>query len=296
MNFPRISQLLDFTPRQIYFYLQKNFRSAQIFELEQGFTQFRSNTPCLFVLSTGRVGTQTLSDLFKIAPNIFVHHEPKPNLYRLSSLAYKHSENWQQDRDVWQEAFITARTDLLNYSLYCHRGYVETSPQTTFLAPIILQAIPNVQFIHVVRDPRYVVRSGMRRKWYEGHPGDRTRIVPHPESEAGQKWETYTSFQKNIWLWTETNRWIMGFLSTIPKDQQLTIHSEDIFGAEPEIIEKIFTFIGAPIPTQQKVLGVLKKKAERSKKWEFSRTRSVDCSNGDRTEGDRWSNSQSSGL
>lgn len=258
-----MSKLLDRTPRQIYHYLQRRISQSRQRE------EFPDNNLSMFVLSSGRVGTQTLSALFQLKHHVFVYHEPKPNLYALSKLAYKYSGQLLEYEEVWQEAFMTARKDLINHSFNCNKGYIETSPQTTFLAPVILQVIPNVRFIHVVRDPRFVVRSGMRRKWYEGHLADRTRIVPHSESEAGQKWETYTPFKKNLWLWAETNRWIMDFFSILPNEQKITIHSEDIFAADQETIEKIFSFISASVPSKNKILGVVNKRLNAQKRGDF---------------------------
>jgi hypothetical protein len=200
------------------------------------------------------VGTQTLAALFKMAPNVIVYHEPKPRLYGLSKLSYQYSRDVHA-KEILQEAFLIARTDLLDYSLSCAKGYVETSPHTTFLAPVAMETVPNVKFIHVVRDPRAVVRSGMRRGWYCGHSADRTRIVPG--LEAGEQWDSWTPFQKNLWLWAETNRWILDFSSQLPTDRTLLVHSEDLFAADIETLARLFDFIGASMPPQRKVARVL---------------------------------------
>jgi len=258
-----INTVFDLSARQLFYHLKQKFSSHLALK------NFSAQHPCVFVMSTGRVGTKTLSALFRLAKNTYAYHEPRPKLYGLSKLAYKHSESWLESREVWQEAFTAVRADLLNFSLVSQKGYIETSPQVTFLSPIILASIPSVRFIHLVRNPRFVVRSGMRRKWYEGHPADHTRIIPHLESEAGQKWKTYTAFQKNIWLWKETNRWIVEFLSTVPDKQQLTLHSEDIFAAKKESIDKLFNFVSAPTPSSKKVLGILNKVLNAQKNGHF---------------------------
>jgi len=100
----------------------------------------------------------------------------------------------------------------------------------------------------------------MRRKWYNGHPADKTRIVPRPDSEPGQQWEAYNAFQKNLWLWAETNRWILEFSSSLPADRILLVHSEDVFAACEETLRKLFTFIGASMPSKRKIMRVLRKK------------------------------------
>lgn len=248
-----VGKLVDRSPRQVLHDLRRKLLKRERLH------GFDDKHPCVFALSTGRVGTQTLAALFGLAENVFAYHEPKPTLYGLSRLSYEYSANKLVCK-VLLEVFLATREGLMSYSLDCGRGYVETSPQVTFLAPVILEAVPNVRFIHVVRDPRYVVRSGMRRKWYDGHPADKTRIIPRPDSESGQKWEAYNTFQKNLWLWAETNRWILEFSSSLSMDRILLIHSEDVFTACGETLSKLFTFMGASIPPKRKITRVLGKR------------------------------------
>jgi hypothetical protein len=232
---------------------------------------FSADAPAIFVLSTGRTGTETLDALFSLAKNVFTHHEPLPTLYRLSRLAYEY-EKEQLANEILRESFLTARADLLKYSLDCGRGYVETSPQVTFLAPLILSAIPQSRFIHLVRDPRDVVRSAMRRKWFDGHASDATRIVPHPNSRDGRNWTEYTAFQKNLWLWAETNRWILEFTSGLPAESILRVHSEDVFNRVESTLVSLFRFINAPLPARAKISRLLNKKLNAQKSGSFPRS------------------------
>ena len=224
--------------------------------------QFDDKRPCVFVLSTGRVGSETLAHLLGLAKNVFVYHEPRPELFALSRLAYELSDFYSDDKNLertLKEGFLTARRELLNYSLYCDRGYVETGPQATFLAPVILEAIPDTRFIHLVRDPRKVVRSGMRRKWYDGHDYDFSRIVPSPDTEMGEVWKNTDPFQKNFWLWAETNRWILNFSKSLSEKQYLLIHSEDIFNAHEDTVNQLYRFLGTTTPPSHKIAKVLGK-------------------------------------
>jgi len=258
----RVGKLVDKSPRQLLHYLRRRLTKQEQLQ------SFDDKHPCVFVLSTGRAGTQTLAALFGLATNVFAYHEPGPQLYGLSKLSYEYSDDIHI-REVLREAFLVARKEEMDYSLYCGKGYIETSPQVTFLAPVILEAISDVRFIHLVRDPRDVVRSGMRRKWYNGHPADRTRVAPPPDSEAGRQWEVYNPFQKNLWLWAETNRWIIEFSSSLSADRMLLVHSEDLFAAREDTMRNQFTFIGAPVPSKRKILRVLGKKLNVQKTGRF---------------------------
>jgi hypothetical protein len=245
--------LIDRTPRQVLHYLRRRLTKRERLQA------FDDKHSCVFVLSTGRVGTKTLAALFGLAENVLAYHEPKPTLYGLSRLSYDYCTSIPV-RKVLQEAFLATRRQLMNYSLDCGKGYVETSPQVTFLAPVIIEAVPQVRFIHLVRDPRHVVRSGMRRKWYAGHPADKTRIVPPPGSEAERRWQSYNAFQKNLWLWDETNRWILEFSSSLPTGRILLVHSENVFDGREETLGQLFTFVGASMPAERGIRSVLAKK------------------------------------
>ncbi len=165
---------------------------------------FDEKKPCIFVLSTGRVGSETLSALLALNSNIVSFHEPKPSLYKMSKVSYEN--NNPACANVIDAAFLSLRSDLFQYALKQSKGYIETSPQVTFLAPAIYRVMPNAKFIHLVRHPADVVRSGMRRKWYAGNSADTTRIVPGRSCAFTKNWSKLSSFTKNVWLWAETNQ------------------------------------------------------------------------------------------
>lgn len=224
---------------------------------------FSFQRPCLFVLSTGRTGTQTLASLLNLADNVFAYHEPEPKLYGLGNCFYKNLSFCRENptaASIFKEAFLTARRQLLSYSIKFQKGYIETSPQVTFLAPVISALIPKAKFIHCVRDPRAVIRSGMRRNWYRGNVNDRFRIIPDETIDVSQQWSTYTPLQKNAWLWAETHRNIEAFLCEIDESQRILIHSEKIFSNEPETIHRLFKFIDASPPPYSKVERILNKR------------------------------------
>ena len=224
--------------------------------------------PCVFVLSTGRVGTQTLASLFGKARNLTACHEPEPLLYDFSRRAYE-ADQMGGGMEPFTEAFMAARRKHLEHALRCGRGYLETSPQTTFLAPAIIGAVPEVRFLHVVRNPQEVIRSGMRRRWYDGHTSDPFRITPRPGTPCADRWHSMTPFEKNAWLWNETNQWILKFTATLPETQHLMIHAERIFSADESCIEQLFSFLGAFPPPRSVVEATLRRRLNAQRSGSF---------------------------
>ena len=257
-------ELLLNTPPRMLFRLAKSRLSAN--DRPENFADLH---PCTFVLSTGRAGTKTLAQLYGLSRNIDAYHEPAPKLFGLSKLCYDLRADSLTDVDlinVLTEAFTTARRDLLNASLIASHGYAETSPQVTFSVPIILNALPHARFIHLLREPKDVVASGVRRKWYTGHVNDQWRITPKPGTPFQAIWEKMGQVEKLLWLWAETNRWVMDFGSRIKQDQFLTVRSEDLFAGDEPTIHSLYAFIDRETPQLAKIKAVLRKQinAQRS--------------------------------
>lgn len=225
-----------------------------------GNDDFSSTTrPCVFFLSTGRVGTKTIAALASLSEHVIAFHEPAPKLYGLSNICYQTFDE-NRNLELFKEAFLTARKDLFNYTLSFNKGYVETSPQVTFLAPIIRSVMPEAKFVHVIRDPRSFIRSGMRRRWYVDHPMDNTRIKPPLSSELCDQWQHWSPFRKIIWLWQESNLWIDKFMSTLRRDQGLFLQAEEIFELTPNSLEKLYRILNTDMPSEKKIKWILSKK------------------------------------
>lgn len=263
MNFREIFKSLWITSPQLnYFKLRKKIRSFSNFNLQ------RKSRSDIFVLSTGRAGTLTLAKILALSNDHLVFHEPSPILYGLSKLCYSKSPQ-EPFIDVFGEAFIAARKSLLNLADESGKSYIETSPQTTFLARAIHKIIPDAKFIHIVRDPRAVVRSMVRRKWYEGNRFDKFRISPQLGQPYYDKWDDMTNFEKNVWLWTETNRWIMDFTSTLPVEKKLFIKAEEVFLPQDDALKRLFQFIDSPQPDKKKILRITVKKLNQQLTGDF---------------------------
>lgn len=256
--------LLDRTPRHNLAAISRRIKNHPRTQRD-----LKTVEPCIFTLSTGRVGTKTLAELGNLCSNVLAYHEPAPRLFRLSKYAYQCSGD-DQFRTILQEAVHVARHELLTYSVYCDVGYLETSPQVTFLAPIIQKLWPQAKFIHLIRAPQDVIRSGMKRDWYAGGVADPTRITPLHRPDFFDAWPNYSPLQKNLWLWAETNRWISEFCSTLPANKTLLLRSEDIFNHEIKALEQFYRFSGNDLPSTQALEKILAKQLNRQVGGEFS--------------------------
>jgi hypothetical protein len=61
----------------------------------------------------------------------------------------------------------------------------------------------------------------------------------------------------------------MNFTSGVPAERILLLHSEDVFKASPEALEKLFIFAGSSLPSVRRIAHVLGKKLNQQKTGTF---------------------------
>ncbi len=190
----------------------------------------------VFVLSTGRCGTNWLADVLSLSKNLMVYHEVFPILVRQSQRSY---QSHQDSIIQFSEIIRAARDDFLKNALLANRIYVETNNRLTFLASAINHSYPKSKFILLHRHPKDVCRSLLRRKAYGGSKFDEFRIKMQNDNE----WEKLNQIQKIGWFWNETYRVSENFLETINQNRWIRVKSEEMW-QDHRIVSDIFQFIG----------------------------------------------------
>jgi len=202
---------------------------------------------CCFVLSTGRCGTKLLTNLLGLSREITCEHSPSPELVYFSKLAYEASH---ENSDKFRLGIDMARYELIRDAFLRNKIYVETNCRITFFAPFLANVFKQAKFIHLVRHPGDVVRSGIRRKWYERHTADVGRIVP---GDNLNNWNRMTQIEKIGWLWNETNLFIEHFKSHLENTDKITfVKAEDLF-SKAETSLKIFEYLQVEPPPDKKI-------------------------------------------
>ena len=209
--------------------------------------------PCLFVLSTGRVGTDSLAALLGCSPGITAVHEPQPKLVHASYQAYMNDANHER----WRDIVLAARGEQVATSARWGNIYAETNNRMTFLAGVLSDTLPASRFIHLHRHPYEVIYSCMRRSHYAGHPWDYARIRPRAGDPYARKWDGMSVLEKVAWHWMEINRIGLEFGRQVPGDRFLNLPSKSLFHGDPETIEAIFRFAGTTTPPRERLEEVL---------------------------------------
>ena len=206
-------------------------------------TAVRARARCLFVLSTGRVGTVTLTHLLNLSENVFALHEPGPQFRKASRRAYEGALSGEENDEFFRE-FCGTRVRSLLRATTGSRIYAETANRLTFLAPVLAERLPKSRFIHLFRDPAAVVRSGMRREWYQNHPWDAQRIEPRADDRWAAEWNSWGAFEKCCWFWSSINEFCLDFAERLRPERVLPLSTEALFAPDGEAARKLFEWLG----------------------------------------------------
>lgn len=225
---------------------------------------FNGSKP-VFVLSTGRTGTELLTRLFALDENIEAYHEPKPQMVYAAKIAY---ESYTSNISAKKLAFLSSRYDSLKTSYLRSKRYVETNHNLTFFADAIYNLLPQSKFIHLVRNPASFVRSGMRRNYYKGHDYDDGRILPRTEDISSEQWKAFDQLEKIAWLWNATNQFIENLKELFSEDRIITVRSEDLFN-DPNTFLQISDFINIEKMNKDKLKKLISKPKNFQYKGEF---------------------------
>jgi hypothetical protein len=196
----------------------------------------------VFIVSTGRTGTQLLSSFFDQYEHIVSLHEPAPNFLRLGNdvASGKISQECARRRVTAERKLVLRKLDPAKVTMY-----IESNNMLFSLIPVIRSVFPKCTIIHIVRDGRDVVRSGFSRPWYASNdPMPRIRARDFPDDPFFSTWDELSRFEKICWWWQKRDTII--YESVENRADSITLKYEDIFDKERGFpgVGKILEFVG----------------------------------------------------
>jgi len=188
----------------------------------------------VFVVSSGRTGTKAIAQhLSRCYPEVFAVHEPKPS-WRLR-MGTTRALGGKATREELREMLVKLRRGLVGR---VERGiYVESNPYLAGFIEVLGEVFEGASVVHVVRDARTYVRSGVNfgafagmkklaaEWWPDWFPKPEEREVrsqksevrrgpsPRPspgvpgEGERGGelKWGEMDAIERLAWFWSLVN-------------------------------------------------------------------------------------------
>lgn len=202
--------------------------------------------PCVFVISTGRVGTQTLARMLDLSPHVDSYHEPSPTLASVSAHAYAAAERQVTSPEEWDRVVDAGRAEFVALSWQKQRVYAETNNRLSYLAPTIARFFPASRFVFLHRHPYEVIRSGANRGWYDYNRWDWCRIRPRPDDPYHDRWDGMDATQRIAWLWSATNAFIQDALGALERRRWLELSAADLFADGAAAANATLRLVGVP--------------------------------------------------
>ncbi len=231
--------------------MKQKFNSFHHIDQKSIDQMFDSYAP-VFVLSTGRSGSKFIHHILSKTDSIVSFHEPTPTLMYFSNFAFHN----QKKKELLKAIFLSARMELILDAFNKNVTYFESNQCLVFFASVINDVFPNARFIHIVRHPGDFTRSAIMKGWHVNDTiweSGRIRIL------ECEKWQKLHSIQKLAWVWKSTNEFINNFLYKLSAERFLIIRFEDMV-SQPEIIKKIFSFVGISETLQHDTITMFQKK------------------------------------
>jgi Sulfotransferase family len=206
--------------------------------------------PIVMVLSTGRCGTQWLTQgLRHVHPEIAAEHEPIGPLYR----PRRYFRHYEHPEAILAEPEVAAHVETIERM---PTTYVETGWPLFSVLPLLAERVPDrLRIIHLTRNPVPTALSHLAHNSFAGSPRhdaytDLATLGPNDpnvfQPDYAAMWDDLSPYEKCLFWWTEVNMFgleIPGRLDAIPL---LRVQSEQMLAGEREELERLLDFIGLP--------------------------------------------------
>ena len=220
-------------------------------------------TQPLFIVSSGRSGTQMMEKLLSTFPNVKIHHEYLCT--HVQPLAVQYYMGLASPREV-REVLARLLGAGIHYSDCALWG--DSSNKLSWLIEELSELFPTAKFIHLVRDGRKVVSSFYHKLGDECYDDRSTAILqayvddpgrnpppppekkywwnlPRPGTSLAAEFRNYNRFQRICFHWGEVNRFILDKMDHIEPDRQRTYKLEDLV-SDRAVLHDLMDFLHLP--------------------------------------------------
>lgn len=203
----------------------------------------------VFIVSSGRTGTMALArHLDACYEGVWAAHEPRPS-WRLRR-ASAQSLCGRLSRDELVRLLARCRRKLV--ASIQAEYYIESNPFLGGFLDVLADVFHNAAVVHVVRDPRTYIRSGMNFGTFRGLKGLAARLVPWwlPRPElmpgwTGPPWSRMSPAVRLAWYWAMLNAHLNRG-QELYGERYLRIRFEDLFARDGSGLRRLTDWIGLP--------------------------------------------------
>src|SRR3954470_6916232 len=155
----------------------------------------------VFIVSSGRTGTKAIAQhLSRCYPQVWAAHEPRPS-WRLR-MGTTRALCGKASREELKGMLIRLRKKLVGS--VTQGIYVESNPYLSGFVEVIGEVFEGASVVHVVRDPRSYVRSGVNFGAFKGLKKLAAEWWPN-WFPKGAEWKEMDAIGRLAWFWSLVN-------------------------------------------------------------------------------------------
>ena len=188
----------------------------------------------IFIIGAPRSGTTFLGSCIGALPEVSYHFEP-----RLTKAAARcvYDGSWSERRSA--AVFRLSDSALLLAALDGGRRFAEKNPENGFVVPFLAAALPQAQFVHIIRDGRDAAVSHSEQPWLAAASAGTAR-----RGRGGQLWGPYprwwveparraeftqvSDLVRSAWCWRRFTTAALDGLAELPASRMLELRYEPL--------------------------------------------------------------------
>ena len=203
----------------------------------------------IFIIGAPRSGTTFLGSCLGRMPEVSYHFEP-----RLTKAAARcvYDGSWSERRCA--TVFRVSYAALLLAGLHGGRRFAEKNPENSFVVPFLAEAMPDAQFVHIIRDGRDAAVSHAEPPWLNaasagsGKRGRGGQLWGNTarwwvEPDRRDEFAAVTDVVRSAWCWRRFTEAALAGLATLPAGRSIEVRYESVVSDPMHAAEVLAGFL-----------------------------------------------------
>lgn len=212
----------------------------------------------IFVVTTGRSGSTTISAALSLMDRCECFHEPKPALIREASL-YRYGE---MKKENLKTMIGKSRPKSKSGKIYC-----ESNQKLSLIIPVLKEVFSGARFLWLIRNGLDFVASAEQKRWYareseDGVPYEQCSSIVQDWIDgriegdrcgevSPEHWNEMSHFERCCWYWDYVNTVIRNDLKRYASGNYARLRLEDINIDLSRVLSEIgLNHLVAPAPAR----------------------------------------------